>query len=136
MAEYKTIQGQRGAENLARWRAQQKAAKRNPENAPVSVDEYIQRSNDAEAERAIVDEADAILRGARRLKDLAVDIVDTLATIMHRAPKYADRIEAARILLEHALGKPVRAAPDAGTGTTLTWEQLLERAKAEARKTN
>ncbi len=136
MTEYKSIQGQRGAENLARWRVQQKAAKRNPENAPVSIDEYIRRANEAEAKRAIVDEADAILRGVRRLKDLAVDIVDTLATIMHRAPKYADRIEAARILLEHTLGKPARATPVAGTGTTMTWEQLLEHAKTDGGKTN
>ncbi len=79
---------------------------------------------------------DKIVASADRLKELAPDIIEFLARAVHTAHYKIDtRVTAARILLEHALGKPKQAVvPGAGgdSGASMSWEDLLEKIRAAA----
>jgi len=74
---------------------------------------------------------------AAQLKELAPDTIEFLARVMHTSHcKTVDRVQAARILLEHAIGKPKQAVVPSGTGegggSEMTWESLLEKIRAAA----
>ncbi len=78
--------------------------------------------------------ADRMVTTAHRLKELAPDMIEFLARAVNSAHYKPDtRVNAARILLEHALGKPKQAVvPAREVGGELTWEALLEKIRAAA----
>jgi hypothetical protein len=79
--------------------------------------------------------ADKTVASADRLKELAPDIIEFLAHAVHTAHYKIDtRVTAARILLEHALGKPRQAVVPGGSDSdvSMSWEDLLEKISAAA----
>jgi hypothetical protein len=53
---------------------------------------------------------------------------------MGHAPKWSDRIEAARVLLEHGWGKPPQAVFEAQAQEGMTWERMLEMVQGEGQE--
>ncbi len=69
------------------------------------------------------------------VRDLAraktADAIEQLAEAMQHAPKWSDRIEAARVLLEHGWGKPAQAVLTAQAEEGMTWERMLRMVREE-----
>jgi hypothetical protein len=85
-------------------------------------------------EAIAIETADKAVTNANRLKELAPDTIEFLARVMNTSHYRPDtRVSAARILLEHALGKPKQAVvPTRERGGEMTWEALLEKIRAAA----
>jgi hypothetical protein len=79
--------------------------------------------------------ADKTVASADRLKELVPDIIEFLARAVNTSHYKPDtRVNAARILLEHALGKPRQAVVPASEGEgKMTWEDLLTKVRAAAK---